>query len=310
MIKYKLESRKIHSESKMTFSIVAYDEKNGDFGVAVESKFLCVGQIVPWAKANIGAVATQANVNTSFGPRGLELLGEGYTSEEVIAELLKDDELKEQRQVAVIDKKGIATPFTGSDAFYWAGHKAGKNYSCQGNILVDEKTIEDMSHAFENTEGDLANKLLAVLLAADQPGRGDVRGKQSASLLIVRDKGGFGGYTDRWVDIRVDEHFEPLKELSRIFDIYDMTFLKREDQSNLWDIEGEIESNIKHTLIELNYIKSKDVSRKELLIALENWTGINNFENKWVENKIWKSVYDFMMEEKGTPMVALRKMPK
>ena len=172
----------------MTFSIVAYDPKNGDFGVAVQSKFLCVGQIVPWAKANVGAVATQANVNTSFGPRGLELLEKGYTSEEVVAELLKDDELKEQRQLAVIDKSGIATPFTGSDAFYWAGHKAGKYYSCQGNILVDEKTVADMSNAFESTEGDLADKLLAVMRAADQPGRGDVRGKQSAAILIVRNK--------------------------------------------------------------------------------------------------------------------------
>ena len=293
----------------MTFSIVAYDPKNGDFGVAVQSKFLCVGQIVPWARADIGAVATQANVNTSFGPRGLELLGKGYSSDEVIAELLKGDELKEQRQLAVIDKKGIATPFTGTDAFYWAGHKAGKNYSCQGNILVDEKTVKDMSTAFEKTEGDLVDKLLAVLYAADQPGRGDVRGKQSAALLIVRNKGGFGGYTDRWVDIRVDEHFEPIKELNRIFSIYDMTFLKREDPANLWDIDGAIEVNIKNILIELNYLKTKDVDRKELQIALENWTGINNFENKWVENKIWKSVYDFMMEEKGTPMVALRKMP-
>ena len=283
----------------MTFSIVAYDPETSDFGVAVQSKFLCVGQIVPWAIAGVGAVATQANINTSFGPRGLELLGKGYTSEEVVSELLKDDELKEERQLAVIDKKGIATPFTGSDAFYWAGHKAGKNYSCQGNILVDEKTVEDMSTAFENTKGDLANKLLAVMCAADQPGRGDVRGKQSAALLIVRNKGGFGGYTDRWVDIRVDEHFEPIKELNRIFNIYDMTFLKREDPSNLWDIEGEIETNIKDILIELNYLKTKDVDRKEMLSALEDWTGINNFENKMVENKIWRSVYDYMIEEKG-----------
>jgi uncharacterized Ntn-hydrolase superfamily protein len=291
----------------MTFSIVAYG-KNGDFGVAVQSKFLCVGQIVPWAKANVGAIATQANVNTSFGPRGLELLGKGYTSEEVVSELLKDDELKDQRQLAVIDKTGKAMAWTGKDCFYWAGHKLGKNYSCQGNILVDEKTIEDMSHAFENTQGDLADKLLAVFRAADQPGRGDVRGKQSAALLIVRNKGGFGEYTDRWVEIRVDEHPEPIKELDRIFQIYDMTFLKRESPENLWDIEGEIEANIKNVLIDLKYIKTKDISKEEFQSALENWTGINNFENKWVENKIWKSVYDYMIKEKGTPMVSLTKM--
>lgn len=294
----------------MTFSIVAYDTKNGDFGVAVQSKFLCVGQIVPWAKANTGAVATQADVNTSFGPRGLKLLDDGLTSDEVIAELLKNDEKKEGRQVAVIDKSGKASAFTGNQAFYWADHHVGKNYSCQGNILVDEKTVEDMSHTFENTEGDLADKLLAALRAADQPGRGDVRGKQSAALLIVRERGGFGGYTDRWVDIRVDEHPEPIKELDRIFKIYEMTFLKRENPTNLWDIEGEIESKIKSVLIELNYLKTKDVDRKELQTALENWTGINNFENKWVENKIWKSVYDYMMKEKGSQMVNLKKMQK
>ena len=292
----------------MTYSIVAYDPKTGDFGVATQSKFLCVGQIVPWAKANVGAVATQANVNTSFGPRGLELLGKGYTSEEVIAELLKDDELKDQRQLAVIDKKGKATAWTGKDCFYWAGHKVGENFSCQGNILVDEKTVDDMSIAFEKTKGDLADKILAVLHAADQPRRGDVRGKQSAAMLIVRNQGGFGGYTDRWVEIRVDEHPEPIKELDRIFQIYDMTFLKRENPENLWDIEGEIETNIKNVLIELNYIKTKEVPRQEFQIALENWTGINNFENKWVEHKIWKSVYDYMVMEKGTPMVSLRKM--
>ncbi len=292
----------------MTFSIVAYDPKSGDFGVAVQSKFPCVGQIVPWAKSNVGAVATQADVNTSFGPRGLLLLNKGMTPDEVIGELLKDDEKKDHRQLAVIDKSGKASAWTGSQCFYFANHIVGKNYSCQGNILVDERTLNDMALAFESTTGDLADKLIAVLIAADQPERGDVRGKQSASLLIVRNKGGFGGYTDRWVDIRVDDHPEPIKELIRIFHMYDMTFLKREDPINLLDIEGDIEINIKTVLMELNYVDSLDISKKQLLEALENWTGINNFENKWVENKIWKSVYDYMIKEKGTPMVSLRKM--
>jgi len=292
----------------MTFSIVAYDPKSGDFGVAVQSKFICVGPVVPWAKANVGAVATQAFANTTFGSQGLELLGKGYNSAEVLTALLKDDELKDQRQVAVIDKTGKAAAWTGKDCFYWAGHKIGKNYSCQGNILIDENTIEDMSKAFDTTKGDLADKLLAVLHAADQPGRGDVRGKQSAALLIVREKGGYSEFTDRWIDIRVDEHPEPIKELHRIFDLYAIIFLKREIPANLWDIEGDIETNIKDVLVELHYLKNKKVTRQELQKALENWTGINNFENKWVENKIWKSVYDYMMKEKGTPMVVLRKM--
>ncbi len=292
----------------MTFSIVAYDPKTGDFGVAVQSKFPCVGQIVPWAKANVGAVATQADVNTTFGPKGLELLNQGLTSEEVVGKLLKDDEKRDHRQLAVIDKSGKAYAWTGSQCFYFANHIVGKHYSCQGNILVDERTLTDMALAFENTTGDLADKLIAVLQAADEPERGDVRGKQSASLLIVREKGGFGGYTDKWVDIRVDDNPEPIKELIRIFHMYDMTFLKREDPMNLLDIEGKIEKNIKSVLLELKYIESKNISQIQLQKALENWTGINNFENKWVENKIWKSVYDYMIREKGTPMVTLKKM--
>ena len=143
---------------------------------------------------------------------------------------------------------------------------------------------------------------------------GDVRGKQAAALLVVRDKGGYGGYTDRLVDIRVDEHVEPIKELNRVFKIYDMIFLSRDDPSNLLNIEGDIASDIKNVLSELGYIKNLNTStierwEKEDSLALEAWVGINNFENKWRDDgKIWKSIYDYIRKEKGTPMVTLRKM--
>ncbi len=195
----------------MTFSIVAFDPKTGDLGVAVQSKFPCVGSVVPWAKSNVGAIATQAFVNTTYGPRGLKLLEEGFSASEVLSKLLEDDDLREQRQVGIIDAKGNAVAFTGKECFYWAGQVVGANFSCQGNILVSDETVKSMASAFNETEGDLADKLLAVLTAADEEGRGDVRGKQSASLLIVREKGGYGGYTDIMVDIRVDDHKEPIK---------------------------------------------------------------------------------------------------
>jgi uncharacterized Ntn-hydrolase superfamily protein len=298
----------------MTFSIVAFDPKTGDLGVAVQSKFPCVGSIVPWAKSNVGAVATQAYINTTFGPRGLKLLEEGFSSSEVLSKLLEDDDLREQRQVGIIDAKGNAVAFTGKDCFYWAGQVVGENFSCQGNILVSEETVNSMATAFQETEGDLADKLLAVLSAADKEGRGDVRGKQSAALLIVREEGGYGGFTDVLVDIRVDDHKEPIKELTRIFEVFNMIMLEREDPSNIMKIEGDVSLNIKRVLIELGYI---DKDPNEILEkweetdikAFENWVGINNFENKWKnDGTIWKSIYDYLINEKGTKMVQLKKM--
>ena len=298
----------------MTFSIVAYDPKTGDLGVAVQSKFPCVGSVVPFAKSNVGAIATQAFANTTFGPKGLKLLEEGLTVDEVLSKLLEDDDLREQRQLGIIDAKGNAVAFTGKECFYWAGHIIGENFSCQGNILVSEDTVKDMASAFRDTEGDLADKLLAVLTAADKEGRGDISGKQSAALLIVREKGGYGGFTDRMVDLRVDDHKEPIKELKRIFKIYDMIMLEREDPKNIIKIEGEVCLNIKRVLIELGYIDEKpdNISEKWEELekkAFENWVGINNFENKWKnDGTIWKSVYEYLINEKGTPMVLLKKM--
>ncbi|MFX0061897.1 MAG: DUF1028 domain-containing protein [Candidatus Hermodarchaeota archaeon] len=298
---------------KVTFSIVGYDPKTGDFGVAVQSKFICVGAIVSHAEADIGAIATQAHANTNYGPRGLELLKTGKSAQEVINHLISDDEQRESRQVAVINGKGAAA-HTGKDCFEWAGHIVGNNYSCQGNILTGEETIQEMAKAFETTNGELAVKLLAALLAADKEGLGDVRGKQSAALLVVRDKGGYGGYTDRLVDIRVDEHVEPIKELVRIYEIYDMVFLSNEDPSRLLTIEDTIAETIKQVLTELNYLKPEkaspaskwgEVERQ----ALEAWVGINNFENKWRDDgKIWQSIYDYIKKEKGTPFIDIKRM--
>lgn len=298
----------------MTFSIVAWDPETGDLGVAVQSKFLAVGPIVPWAKANVGAIATQSFANTSFGYKGLELLEQGLTAAQVLDKLLENDPEKESRQIGIVDNHGNAVSFTGKECFAWAGHLVKKHFAVQGNILISQETINAIATAYQSTEGDLPQKLLAALAAADHPKRGDARGQQSAALLVVRKNGGYGGYTDRWIDIRVDDHETPIKELARIFKLYDMTFLTREDPSNLLHIHGTIAVTIKRILVNLNYLPHNyDCDDpnwdKKAAEALEAWIGINNFENKWRDDgRIWKSIYEYMCTENSTPFVSLKKM--
>jgi uncharacterized Ntn-hydrolase superfamily protein len=198
-----------------TFSIVAHDPEKKEWGIAVASKYLAVGSAVPFAKAGVGAVATQAFVNVSYGPRGLELLAEGKTAEEVIKELTEADKSKEFRQVGIIDGKGNVASFTGKKCNTWAGHKVGKNYTCQGNILAGEEVITKMAEALEKAEGPLAWRMMAALEAGDAAG-GDKRGKQSAAILVVRAGFGPNRFGDRMIDLRVDDHKEPIPELARI----------------------------------------------------------------------------------------------
>lgn len=202
-----------------TFSIVAYDPGTGDLGVAVQSKFFAVGSVVPYAQANVGAIASQAFGNTTFGPRGLELLAEGLAPAEVLDRLLAADSLRERRQVGIVDAQGHAAAFTGEECMAWAGHESGENFTAQGNILVSEETVAAMARAFRQTEGILGEKLMCALEAGQAAG-GDSRGMQSAAMLIVRAGGGYGGYNDRYCDLRVDDHENPIAELRRIFNIW------------------------------------------------------------------------------------------
>jgi putative membrane-bound dehydrogenase-like protein len=201
-----------------TFSIVAYDPDRQEWGVGVASKYLAVGNTVPWAKAGTGAVATQASVNISHGPNGLELLAKGMNAEEALKALAETDKGWDFRQVAVIDAKGNVAVHTGKKCIAYAGHKTGKNYSCQGNLLAGEAVITDMAKAFEDTKGPLAWRIMAALEAADKAG-GDKRGKQAAAIIVVRAKSGPNGYGDRYIDLRVDDHKEPVTELARILAI-------------------------------------------------------------------------------------------
>lgn len=199
-----------------TFSIVAYDPDRQEWGVGVASKYLAVGSVVPHARAGVGAVATQATVNYALGPQGVELLAKGKTAAEALEELKKGDSRIEVRQLGLIDKNGDAVSFTGTKCIPYAGGKTGKNYACQGNILAGEKVIDDMAKAFEDrAKWPLAWRLMAALEAAEKAG-GDKRGKQSAAIFVVRDKGGPNGVGDRFVDLRVDDHETPIEELTRI----------------------------------------------------------------------------------------------
>ncbi len=208
------------AENVSTFSIVAYDASAGDWGVAVASRYFSVGSVVPWAEAGVGAIATQANVNVGYGPQGLKLLEQGLNAKEVLKRLLDEDtfEGKDGRQVAIIDAHGNIAAFTGPNAPHWAGDRQGKNWSAQGNILVGPQVPDSMGKAFESTPGELAEKLWAALKAGNDAG-GDARGKQSASMLIVRKGGGRNINNDRYVYINVDDAPDPFPELRRLLDI-------------------------------------------------------------------------------------------
>jgi uncharacterized Ntn-hydrolase superfamily protein len=201
-----------------TFSIVAHDPARKEWGVAVASKYLAVGSVVPWAKAGSGAVATQSFVNVTLGTKGVELLGQGKSAEEVIKMLTEADSEKDFRQLGVVDAKGSVANFTGPRCLAWAGARSGKHYSCQGNLLAGKEVIEEMAKAFEGGKGSLAWRLMAALEAGEKAG-GDKRGKQSAAILVVRERGGPNGLGDRFIDFRVDDHKEPIPELARILSL-------------------------------------------------------------------------------------------
>jgi uncharacterized Ntn-hydrolase superfamily protein len=220
-----LGSRTPLSVVSSTFSIVAFDQSADELGVAVQSKFLAVGSAVPWAMANVGAIATQAWANTSYGPRGLELLQGGRKPEEIIEILTSTDEAADERQLGIVNAQGRSATYTGKKCIEWAGGSARPNVAVQGNILAGPAVVNDMISAFTNSKGHLADRLVAALRAGQAAG-GDRRGKQSAALYIAKPNGGYGGFNDRYVDLRVDDHPEPIEELARILELYKLYFFQ------------------------------------------------------------------------------------
>jgi len=208
-----------------TFSIVAYDPETKELGVAVQSKFIAVGSVVPWAKAGVGAVATQSYANTTYGPKALDLMSQGVEPGKVMELLTDIDRGAAVRQVGLVDAKGRSATYTGTKCNAWAGGIKGENFACQGNILAGEDVVLNMAKSYKESKGDLGERLIAALQAGQDAG-GDSRGMQSAALLIVRDGWGYGGFNDRYRDLRVDDHVEPIQELKRVYDLHRQIFPK------------------------------------------------------------------------------------
>jgi uncharacterized Ntn-hydrolase superfamily protein len=212
------------AEAIATYSICACDLDAGQWGVATQSKFLAVGSVVPWAAPHVGAIATQSYANPRYGPDGLALLREGLSAAEVVARLTSADEGRSLRQLGVVDGEGRAATFTGDGCHAWAGGRTGDGYAAQGNILVSGETVDALAETFEESSGrPLAERLLDCLDAAEAAG-GDSRGRQSAALLVVERDGGYAGLSDTLVDLRVDEHPDPLVELRRILGLHHLLF--------------------------------------------------------------------------------------
>ena len=229
-----------------TFSIVAYDPQENAWGVAVASKFLSVGAVVPWARAGQGAVATQSYANTTFGPRGLELIAAGISAEEAIGELIREDEGRDHRQVGLVDAYGHAAAFTGPGCYAWAGHIVGPNFTCQGNILVSEATVQAMAKTFTSASGELADRLVDALLSGEASG-GDSRGRQSAAILVVKPGGGYSGFNDRYLDLRVDDDPAPIQRLAQLVEMHHLFFGRSNPESRVL-IEGGLVNEIQQIL--------------------------------------------------------------
>jgi len=256
----------------VTYSIAACDLDAGQWGVATQSKFLAVGSVVPWAEPHVGAIATQAYANPRYGPDGLALLRAGASAQEVVLKLTGDDEDREDRQLGVVDAAGRSASFTGSECMEWAGGRAGASYAAQGNILVSEETVTRMAETFEGTAGlPLAERLLACLAAAQEAG-GDRRGQQSAALLVVERDGGYAGLSDVLVDLRVDDHEQPVEELVRLFRLHRLLFEKTPKDE--WvEIDEPLAAELSARLAQLGYAG-------ELEIAFARWAGTENLEER------------------------------
>lgn len=265
-----------------TFSIAAYDPKNQEWGVGVQSKFLAVGAVVPFARAGVGAIATQSYANYCYGQDGLALMEQGKSARETIELLTSQDSDQALRQVGAVDSQGTAYAFTGSACYDWAGHIVGDGFTCQGNILIPG-TVEAMANAFRQLrkgEGELADWLLGSLLAGQKAG-GDSRGRQSAAVLVVREGGGYGGNNDHYLDLRVDDHPTPLLELQRLLGMHHLFFGKAIEGNTLPLIEvaAELQALMTRTGHYTGPIDGQfgPLSR-EALVAL---IGTENLEERW-----------------------------
>lgn len=255
-----------------TYSIAACDLEAGQWGVAVQSKFLSVGSVVPWAEPGVGAIATQAYANPRYGPNGLALLREGKSAQEAVDELTAADDGREQRQLGIVDSKGRAATYTGGECYDWAGGRTGDGYAAQGNILVSAETVDALVETFEGSGGKPLPERLLDCLAAAQAAGGDKRGQQSASLLIVERDAGYAQLSDIVVDLRVEDHERPIEELTRIYRLHQAIF--GETPRDQWvKVDDELARELSERLARLGY-------EGELGDAFLRWAGNENLEER------------------------------
>jgi uncharacterized Ntn-hydrolase superfamily protein len=253
----------------VTYSLAAFDPEASQWGVAVQSKFLSVGSVVPWAEPQVGAIATQARANPRYGPEGLALLRDGLGAEKVVARLTAADDGRAERQLGVVDASGGAASYTGDECLDWAGGRFGAGYAAQGNILVSAETVDGLADTFERTAGtgtSLAERLLDCLDAAQAAG-GDRRGQQSASLLVVQRDGGYAGLSDVVLDLRVDDHERPLEELRRLYGLHQALFGKT-PRDRWLPVDDGLRRELRERLGRLGYE------------SLEEWAGVENLEER------------------------------
>ena len=260
----------------MTYSIVAAEPATHEVGVATQSKFLAVGAVVPWARGNVGAVATQSFADATFGPRGLDLLATGLEPKSVLDRLLRLDEGREHRQVGIVDASGQAASFTGSACFEHASSLTGAGFACQGNILASANVVPAMAETFERTTGQpLADRLVDALRAAQREG-GDRRGQESAALLIAKPGAGYGGNNDRYLDLRVDHHDDPIDELAGLLALHRLYF-ERPRQEDLIAPDAALEEEIRIMLQAMGRLREG----QDVWAALEEYMGWENLEERW-----------------------------
>lgn len=287
-----------------TYSIVAYDATEEAWGVAVASKFLAAPAVVSWAKAGAGAVATQAFAKMGFGPDGLAMMEEDLSAEQTLEKLLAADDKAEDRQVGLVDKQGNAAAHTGSDCFDWAGHRIGAGYTCQGNILTGGDTLDAMAEAFETGTGELADRLVAALLAGDTVG-GDSRGKQSAGILVVKANGSYGGDTDRYMDLRVDDDPEPVKRLQSLVHMHHLYFGSPKPE-DLLTVDHAIATELQELLTRLGHYDGPISGEWDEATRAAFWDfcGMENLEERWTPDsepdKLDRVVLEFIRERFST----------
>jgi uncharacterized Ntn-hydrolase superfamily protein len=282
-----------------TFSIVAYDPDKQEWGVAVQSKFMAAAAVVSWAKAGAGGVATQSFANLAYGPVGLEMMAQGMSAEQTIYALTQSDEGRAQRQVGVVDRSGRAAAYTGEDCHDWAGHIVGEGFTCQGNILIPG-TVEAMAKTFEQKRGrsgELADWLVAALAAGQEAG-GDSRGRQAAGVLVVRENGGYGGRTDRYIDLRVDDDPYPIRKLQELLTMHHLFFgqTNPDDLIPLADVAPDLQKILINTGDYDGPVSGNfdEATRK----ALWSLVGRENLEERWngIGDQIDKLVVTFLQD--------------